>query len=535
MTTITPFAAGSYITNRNASQLQALKSQLNELTNQLSSGQVSQTYGGLGSGRSTALSAQATLSALSGYAAGITAAQTRTDLAVTSLTQVATLGTSTGTMLQNGLQSVAANSVSGRSTALANLQTALDTLNESAAGNYLFGGTDTTTQPVVDSSKILNGTTDASGNTLDGLSTLISQRVTAELGAGGNGRLTQTLASPATSVQVTEESNNLTRGQFGFTLAGAPTTTGSAIGATYTAGTATSPGSFSLSMTTQPSAGDTVSFALKMADGTSTTITLTAATSADPKSITNFAIGSTPAQTMANLSATLSNALTGAANSTLAVNATAATASNFFSGAAEGGPSGSGVMPQRILYDGTTPVGYRAATPQDTVLWYQGENTYTQPAPPAVPQPTSAIDTQSVQVSATGSVGTGARANDPAVQNVLAGLATMAFGLPTTNDANTYNTYQTVATKAGSLLSSANQTPSVQDTVTQLTVASTRLSNAGTTNKALQNTVQNTLDGIEQISPEEVITKLLDVQNRLQASYQVTATLSKLSLVNYIS
>ena len=110
----------------------------------------------------------------------------------------------------------------------------------------------------------------------------------------------------------------------------------------------------------------------------------------------------------------------------------------------------------------------------------------------------------------------------------------MAFGLPTTNDSNTYNTYQTVATKAGGLLTSVNQTPSVQDTITQLTVASTRLSNASTTNKATQNTVQNTLDGIEQISPEEVITKLLDVQNRLQASYQVTATLSKLSLVNYI-
>ncbi|MGU3554860.1 flagellin [Methylobacterium radiotolerans] len=532
MTTITPFAAGSYLTTRNASQLQALKGQLNDLTNQLSSGQVSQTYGGLGSGRSTALSAQATLSALTGYAAGITAAQTRTNLAVTSLTQVATLGTSTGTMLQNGLQSVAANSVSGRSTALANLQTALDTLNESAAGNYLFGGSNTTTQPVVDSSKILDGTTDASGNKLDGLSTLISQRVTAELGAGGNGRLTQTPANPTTSVQITEETNDATRGKFGFTLAGAPTTTGTAIGATYAAGTATSPGNFTLSMTTQPSAGDTVSFALKMADGTSTTITLTAATSADPKSITSFAIGSTPAQTMANLSTTLSNALTGAANSTLAVNATAATASNFFSGAANGGPSGTGVMPQRIAYDGNkNPIGYTPATAQNTVLWYQGENSYD----PATGKPTPAIDTQSVQVSATGSVGTGARANDPTVQNVLAGLATMAFGLPTTNDANTYNTYQTVATKAGSLLSSANQTPSVQDTVTQLTIASTRLSNAGTTNKALQNAVQNTLDGIEQISPEEVITKLLDVQNRLQASYQVTATLSKLSLVNYIS
>ncbi|MGH1591862.1 hypothetical protein ACRBEV_30080 [Methylobacterium phyllosphaerae] len=287
-------------------------------------------------------------------------------------------------------------------------------------------------------------------------------------------------------------------------------------------------------MTTQPAVGDTVTFALKMADGTSTTVTLTAATSADPKSTTSFAIGSTPAQTMASLSTTLTNALTGAASSTLAVNATAAVASDFFAGAANGGPSGSGVMPQRIVYDTSQrPVGYTAATPQNTVLWYQGENTYDTSTTPA--KPTSAIDTQSVQVSATGSVGTGARANDPTVQNVLAGLATMAFGLPATNDANTYSTYQTVATKAGSLLASADHTPSVQDTVTQLTIAATRLSNASTTNKATQNTVQNTLDGIEQAPTEEVVAKLLDVQNRLQASYQVTATLSKLSLVNYIS
>lgn len=148
------------------------------------------------------------------------------------------------------------------------------------------------------------------------------------------------------------------------------------------------------------------------------------------------------------------------------------------------------------------------------MLWYQGENTYDTSKTP--PEPTSAIDTQSVQVSATGTVGTGARANTAEIQNVLAGLATMAYALPTTNDASTYNTYQAVATKAGGLLASASQTPSVQDTVTQLTIASARLSNASTTNKATQNTVQNTLDGIEQASPEEVITKLLDVQNRLR-------------------
>ena len=194
-------------------------------------------------------------------------------------------------------------------------------------------------------------------------------------------------------------------------------------------------------------------------------------------------------------------------------------------------------MPQRIAYDAAkNPTGYVAATPTNTVLWYQGENTYTTPADPTQAVPTTALDTQSVQVSATGQVGTGARANDKTIQNVLAGLATMAYALPTTSDANTSATYKTVVSKAGALLSASDQTnPSVQDTVTQLSVAATRLSNAKTTNTATQTTVQNTLDGIEQAPTEEVVAKLLDVQNRLQASYQVTASLSKLSLVNYIS
>ncbi len=531
MTTISPFAAGSYVANRNTAQLLTLKNQLNDLSNQLSSGKVSQTYGGLGTGRSTALAAQATLSALNGYGAGITAAQTRTSLAVTSLTQVAKLGTDARTALNNGLQSVAANTTAGRSIALANLQTALDTLNQSAAGSYLFGGRDATTQPVLDADTILNGTTDSQGNKLAGLTALINERVTAELGASGNGRLTQTSPS-ATSVQVTDETNAATRGKFGFTLTGTPTTTGTALSASITG---TGPASLNVSLATQPAAGDSVSFALKMPDGTATTVTLTAATSADASSTTSFAIGASVTDTMKNLSATLTNALKGAATGTLAVNATATVTQDFFTGSARGGPSGAGIMPQRITYDAAkNPTGYVAATPANTALWYQGENTYDTTTSP--PEPTSALDTQSVQVSATGQVGTGARANDKSVQNVLAGLATMAFALPTASDANTSATYQTVVDKAGALLFSADQTnPSVQDTVTQLSIAATRLSNAKTTNTATQTTVQNTLDGIEQAPTEEVVAKLLDVQNRLQASYQVTASLSKLSLVNYIS
>jgi flagellar hook-associated protein 3 FlgL len=540
MTTITPFAAGSYLTNRTASQLSTLKNQLNDLSNQISSGLVSQTYGGLGSGRSTALGAQATLSALTGYASGITAAQTRTNLAVTSLTQVVTLATSASATLNNGLQSVAASSVAGRSTALGNLQASLDALNQSAAGNYLFGGSDTTTQPVADTDAILNGVTNSDGSQKAGLTQMIAEQVGADQGPGKNGWLSVAPSTTTpTQVSVTEPSDDNVRANFGFSLAGKPTSTTSAIQATYTAGTATAAGSLQLNVAAQPAVGDSITVTLKMHDGTSTTMTLTAvaAGTTPANSATTFALGANgdTTATAANLSAALTSAVGAAATGPLTATSAATAASHFFTGSVKGGPNGTGVMPQRVLFDTSTgnpgtPIGYRSATPQDTVLWYQGENTYSSSG-----TQTPALDTQSVQVSATSSIGTGARAIDPAVQNVLAGLATMAFGLPTSSSTSPNATYQAVIDAAGPLLASANGNSGVQDTVTQLSLASARLTNAGTTNKAIQNTVQNTLDGIEQAPTEEVVAKLLDVQNRLQASYQVTATLSKLSLVNYIS
>ncbi|MBE7204076.1 MAG: flagellin, partial [Parafilimonas terrae] len=329
------------------------------------------------------------------------------------------------------------------------------------------------------------------------------------------------------------------RANFGFSLAGKPTSTTSAIQATYTAGTATAAGSLQLNVAAQPAVGDSITVTLKMHDGTSTTMTLTAvaAGTTPANSATTFALGANgdTTATAANLSAALTSAVGAAATGPLTATSAATAASHFFTGSVKGGPNGTGVMPQRVLFDTSTgnpgtPIGYRSATPQDTVLWYQGENTYSSSG-----TQTPALDTQSVQVSATSSIGTGARAIDPAVQNVLAGLATMAFGLPTSSSTSPNATYQAVIDAAGPLLASANGSTGVQDTVTQLSLASARLTNAGTTNKAIQNTVQNTLDGIEQAPTEEVVAKLLDVQNRLQASYQVTATLSKLSLVNYIS
>ena len=618
MTTIRPFAAGTYAATRNTSQILALKTQLGTLTTQLATGRTAETYGGLGTGRTTALSAQASLSAITGYGAAITGAQTRTTLAVTSLTQVASLGTTTRASLQNGLQSATLDNSANQTLAQNNLDAALDALNQQAGGTYLFGGRDSSTPPVLDSDVILNRTTSPSGTHLPGLKTLLSDQPKADLGTPGNGRLAQAQPS-TTSVSLTEDASAEARANFGFSLPSAPTVTGSALTASYTAATPstaapsfqaapaegqrfrvvvnqadgsqktidftaranpsasdtdtfpvfpdtaagrtaaaaklqalvapgtlasvqsaattdTPPGpGLSLSITggtpaslsvglgspaTQPAAGDSVTITLALHDGTTTTLTLTAASSADPASTSSFAIGANPTATAANLSTALGNALKSAAGTTLTVSSTARASQDFFAGSTT-----AGLAPRRIAFDGTgNATGYAQTPSTSTVIWYQGEDTGTDPRA-----------TQTAQIGATASVQIGARANEAPIRSVLAGLATVALGLPAAGAANANTTYQAVIGRAGTLLSAADTSPSVQDVVSDLSLASARMTNAASTNSATKAALQDTLDGVTQASTEEVATQLLDLQNRLQASYQITSSLSKLSLVNYLS
>ncbi len=107
--------------------------------------------------------------------------------------------------------------------------------------------------------------------------------------------------------------------------------------------------------------------------------------------------------------------------------------------------------------------------------------------------------------------------------------------MPSGNPAGTVGAYEAIANAATPLLASITTSPSVQDIVTDFSLASARMTNAAAANGAQQSTLQDTIDGIEQASTEVVATKLMDLQTRLQASYQVTASLSKLSLVNYIN
>lgn len=610
MTTIRPFAAGSYTATRNTQQILDLKSQLDTLTTQLGTGRAAETYGGLGAGRTTSLSARATVSALDGYDAAITAAQTRTNLAATSLTQFITLGNSLNADLQNGLVRNANGTISSSTLAGNSLAAAIDALNQSAAGTYVFAGRYGETAPVIGYDQMLDG--DA-GLGLAGLKTLVAEQRTADLGTDGFGRLTPS-AADVTPFSLSEDTSAEVRANFGFTLPEKPATTGSALQASYTAATAStatatfaaaptegqrfrvvvnqpdgtqttidftaranpasgdtdsfpvvadpaaaqaalntliapgtlasvqsaattdtppgpglalnitggSPASLTVGLgspPTNPVVGDSVTIKLALHDGTTTSITLTARTSVTAGTTSEFAIDPDPAKTAKNLSNALRAALGGAADTTLSASATVRASEDFFAGS-----SSTGLAPRRLVFDSAGNATGYARTPQaKTVIWYQGDDAATDPR-----------STVTARIGASNTVSIGARANEAPLRSVLAGMAAAAVGA-TGGTATADARWRALADRAGTLLGAVSTSPSVQEIATDLGLASSSMSSAKSLNAATRNTLQDTIEGVESAPMEEVAAKLLAVQNRLQASYQITSTLSKLTLVNYMS
>lgn len=595
--TITSFAAGTYRFDRQSASLVSMKSQLDGLARQLSTGRTAETYGGLGVGRTTSLSAHAAISAQDGYLAAITSAETRVKLTSASLTQVKSLSDSTRSNL-TGIVASRNEALPATTVQLAanNLSAAVDALNQQAGGVYVFSGRATDTEPVVSQDAILNGVP-AEG--LDGLRTLIAEQKAADLGPLGNGRLTQGIGTR--SVGLWEDSSAEARANFGFTLMAASSSGSGALGASVAAGakpdvslsfaeqpaegsqvrvvvqladgsqktldltarageagnaagafsigatreeTATNlkralggadiasvqsanppgiaaaftggqPASASFTVGNNPAAGDTITLKLGLHDGTTKTITLTAAATADPASATTFAIGATPEETTANLSRTLQSALTSAANTELSASSTARASLNFF----EGSPA-AGLSPRRVAADGN---GYAEAASAKTVIWYKGD-TASDPRASAT-----------VQAGASRTVAIGAQANEEAIRRTLAGLAAVAAESFTTAT-GTVDTarFEAVSGRAASLLTASEGQQSLEQLGTDFGLAASSMANAKSVANTTKATLQDSLDGVDTVSTEEVAAKLLSLQTQLQASYKVTSILSEMSLVNYL-
>ncbi|MBR0777057.1 flagellar protein [Bradyrhizobium diazoefficiens] len=319
-------ASINYSSSVLGAQIRNLNQQLTDLSTQLSTGKLSQSYSGMGTNEGFAIAGRAQLSNIAAYTDTITNVNVSINLANTALQSL--------TSIRNTVQTGAANNsrdlnVAGQTiaqnTAAAQLALMVGVLNTQAGSRYLFSGTAFNTPSVVNADDIINGTT-----TQAGLKTVMAERQAADLG-DGLGRLVMSQPS-LTSVKVIED--NATS-PFGLKISAASSTL---TGATLT-GPAGSPVSFSVDFgATPPNNGDKFSVQLTLPDGTTEQIDLTA-TTASPVPAGSFAIdtGSTtpPVPPDPTITATNFNNALNAAIKTLAgtalVAASAVTAGdNFF-------------------------------------------------------------------------------------------------------------------------------------------------------------------------------------------------------------
>ena len=277
------------------------------------------------------------------------------------------------------------------------------------------------------------------------------------------------------SLAVAGTAVNIADGANGFGVIGATSSTGSITAA---------PGGFTVNA--PPAAGSTISLQLSLPDGSEETITLTALAGGIP-SAGQFAIGAGNADTAANIEAALTQALQERAATALAAASAVRAANDFF---------------------------------LDDANWYRGESAVA---------PQTARDSGPVRIDATRSVATGAQANEAPFRALLSQLAVLsAVEFEAGNNAQRDAVLNRVA---------SNVIPSgqkISDISMELGNAQAAMANAMERHQATKAIFQNSLGDIEEAPKEEVATKLLALQTRLQASYQTTSLLSKLSLVNYL-
>jgi flagellar hook-associated protein 3 FlgL len=482
-------------------QLLNMRAQYDDLSRQLSTGQKSANYAGLGLDRGVTVSLNAQLSALSSYNDTIDNVSNRINLMNTALSRMSDISSTVkSAMVQANTTGNSSGAVTAQTTAQTSLDELLGLLNTQAGDRYLFSGR-ATDQPAVETmDHILNGNGGQAG-----LKQLISERNLADLGSNGLGRLSVSAPS-ATEVDVTEDA-----GTFGMKLASVNSTL---TGATVSGPTG-SPATMGVDFASNPNDGESITVRFNLPDGTTSNLTLTA-TTASPPGTNQFTIGATPADTATNFQAALSNGIgTTAATSLTAASAVAAS-NDFFDGSASN-------PPQRV--DGPpfdTATGMRPGTATDTVIWYTGED-----------GTGSARATATAKIDQSLTVNYGARANEDGIRSLVQNVATLAAVTVSPSDPNSPALSISLNQR---LSTSLNDTTGQSITTVEADLANAQgaLSSAKDRHAQTSATLGDFLTQISGVSNEEVGSQILALQTRMQASMQTTAMLFQTSLVNYL-
>lgn len=478
-----------------------MRAHMNDLQRQISTGQKSDTYAGLGLDRGLTIGLRAQLSQVSAYTDTITNVGTRISIAQTALGRVGDVG---NTMRSTILQASAAGASAGtlQATAGTSLDELIGLLNTQSGDRYLFSGRDTDKPAVASMSSILDG-----DGTRAGLKQLISERQQADLGTSGMGRLTIN-APTSTSVSIGDESS-----PFGIKLASATSTLSNA---TVTGPSGTPPSNLTVDFTGVPNEGESVTLRVTLPDGSTENIALTATTKSPPGD-GEFTIGATASDTAANFQSALTSTIGKFARTSLTA-ASAVQASNEFFNADANHP------PMRVdgpPFDNAS--GLVAGTAANTVIWYTGD---------AGSEP--ARSTASAKIDQSLSVNYGVRASESGIRDVIQNVATLAAVSINSASPDAAGLSAALHSRLTANLSNSDGGQTVTDIQAELAGAQTSMKAAQSRHQQTRATLGDFLQQISGVTNEEAAAKILALQTRMQASMQTTAMLFQTSLVNYL-
>lgn len=318
------------------------------------------------------------------------------------------------------------------------------------------------------------------------------------------------VANPTATATIAEDAAG---SPFGFKLAAVNSTL---LGTNIT-GPAGAPSTLDVQFTpTLPNDGQTITLTFDLPDGTQKDIVMTARLTG-PVSDGEFLVAADENSTAANFQAAVTTVIETEAQRSLSAASLFAAADNFFD-------FDSATPPQRVdgpPFDSAT--AYIDATPTNTVFWYQGETS-----------PTNARQSSLVKVDDSISVAAGARADEDALRQILKTFASVAVEAFTPGDIHASGRYEEIRQRAADNLAFPSGTQSVDDIITELTLAKTVAGQTAERHKTSDAVIRTSVDDAENADVYEVSAQILSLQSRIEASLQVSASISSLSIINFI-
>lgn len=494
----------SSVGSQSASAIQSLvrmRGQLDDLQRQISTGQKSADYAGLGLDRGLSIGLRSQLSSVAAYGDTIATVSTRVILTQTALGRVGDVGNSIRSTI---LQANASGSSVGtlQATARTSLDELLGLLNIQAGDRYLFSGR-STDQPAAEK---INTILDGEGSRAE-LRQLIDERRQADLGVGGTGRLT--LSSPTTSqVSIDDEAS-----PFGLKLASATSTLSNA---TVFTPSGTPPSNLTVDFSGIPLAGEKITVRFTLPDGSSENVTLTA-TADTPAGNNEFTIGATADDNATNLMAAVTTAVDTLVKTSLTAASAVAASTDFFDADLNN-------PPQRV--DGppfNSASGMIAGTTSNSVIWYTGDASAG-----------SARETAMAQIDQSLSVNYGVRASENGIRSIVQNVAILAAVVINPVSPNAAGLSAALNSRLVAGLSNLSGGQSVTDIQAELAGAQVSMNAAKSRHQQTDATLGDFLQQISGVSNEEAAARILTLQTRMQASMQTTAMMFQTSLVNYL-